>query len=250
MAMGSATASEATIRTSTRPKPFFSRTRLEAELEASGSCDDPGVRIPDADVVDERRNESRPQAVADHRRVAEGVIDADVAGRGADVGGVVGIVVAAIPLTPSDGPAVPLHHEDLGRLSGPDAQAQVLELLVERRTVEIPAGHVRFVQPGLDEGEVGLDHGAKGQARTGIGTDGDALSNHAASNHAALKPCGHQRRSECPDPAYGSRTSSPRSRAGLEWVSAPTATKCTPVAATSPTWSRRSPPLASKRTPG
>ena len=44
--------------------------------------------------------------------------------------------------------------------------------------------------------------------------------------------------------------SRPRSRAGLEWVRAPTATKWTPVSATARAVSSRSPPLASSRARG
>ncbi len=103
MAIGAVTASEGTGRSSINSKPFFSRTRRDATLAASGSATTPAEgSIP-------RTSETRTAielgapARGDPRRLTDRVVDADVPDRRPDRDRMVGVVVAPIPLAPADG---------------------------------------------------------------------------------------------------------------------------------------------------
>jgi hypothetical protein len=68
-------------------------------------------------------------------------------------------------------------------------------------------------------------------------------------NETALTPS-YDPQAGTPTPVQPDSMSRPKSRAGLEWVRAPTATKSTPVSATARAVASRRPPLASRRTDG
>ena len=88
--------------TATSAKPFFSSTRRDARVVRLGVGDDPAFRLLGPHQADERGHQLGPDAAADRRGLADGVVHADVARLGTDLGRPLGVVLAAVPLAPAD----------------------------------------------------------------------------------------------------------------------------------------------------
>lgn len=110
--------------------------------------------MPLLDKGDQRGNQLGTQPAAPSHRIADGVIDPDVARSGAHPGGVVGVVIADVPLAPTERSISAGHHQRLGLLIAGNALAQIVEFLFHGRSGQVPPGYVRVVQPPLDQAQV------------------------------------------------------------------------------------------------
>jgi hypothetical protein len=158
MEIGRSPGSVATGRTATSAKPFFSRTRRDATLAASGPTSSPGTHA--AHRGHRLGDEFRTDPAADARRVTNRVVDPRLAATSVHRGSLSRIVGPPVPLAPADRDTTFGHRQHHRR--GITVPTDPLTILGDhgcgRGVRRPPAGDVRQAKPSLDDPEILLGH--------------------------------------------------------------------------------------------